>query len=147
MGFKYDSKEAIACLPAGDYEASLVSAVEGVSKSSGNPMLTVTWKVYSGSKETTLKDYISNPGTLFKLKRIAKALGKEQDFASNTFDLTQHLLSSVLLTLEVEEDDFGDKNTVKKYAPFSRAAAVAATAAKPHPSSNLPTPTADDIPF
>ena len=121
MAWSYNPKDAASAWDAGDYEASIVKVDEGTSGSSGAPMLTVTFKVYNGDKERTLKDYIVNPSTLFKLKKLAVALGEGVAFGLGKFDPGDHINANLMLTLAVEEsDEYGDQNKIKGYKPLSR---------------------------
>jgi hypothetical protein len=119
MAFNYNSKDASSALPEGKYPASLATCEEGTSKSSGCPMLTLTFKVYTDKGgERTVYDYIVNPSTLWKMKRLAKALGKDAEFKANTFQPADNIGANLTLELSMEEDDqYGDKNGVRGYEP------------------------------
>ncbi len=147
MAFKYNPADATTTWPDGDYEATLVKVDDEPSKNTGAEMLTLTFKVYNGSKEITLKDYIVAPSTVFKLKKLAVALGEGVAFGLGKFDPCDHLNANLLLTLATEEsDDYGDKNKIKAYKPLSRT--PAAVAAKPVGAMPLgDTITDKDIPF
>lgn len=152
MAFTYNSKDASGALPDGKYPASLESCEEGVSKSSGCPMLTLKFKVYTPTGgERTVSDYIVNPSTLWKMKRLAKALGKEADFKANTFQPSAHLGANLTLELDVQEDDqYGDKNNIKGYEPSALGAATPRP--KPAPVGRVAAPGGEpiqeeDIPF
>ncbi len=125
MAFKYSHKDAVRVFPKGDYEAIIVAAVDGTSKTSGNPMLTVKFRVYSTTGgEMLLDEYIVTPGTVFKLGAIAKALGKSDEFKADTFDVERYIGKSLIVELDIEEGngDYPEKNRIKKYKPLDRAA-------------------------
>ena len=113
--FQYDPREASDCLPKGAYEAEILSAEEGIS-SKGSPMLTVTWGIHHEDRVIKLKDRIVRPVTIFKLKKIAEAIGCEVDFDTGVFDVEVHLGAIVRLTLSVKNDpQYGDQNNVVAY--------------------------------
>lgn len=140
MSWNYNPKDASSALPEGQYPASLEACTEETSKQ-GNPMLKLVFKVYpSNGGERTIYDYIVNPSTIFKLKGLAKALGRGVDFDNGSFYPGDYIGSNLDLYLTVQEDDvYGDKNQIGKYHPSS-------LAAKPKPAaSNPPAPTARQV--
>lgn len=145
MAWKYNPKDAESCLPEGEYEATVNSVTEGESKTSGNPMLTVGFAVYPpAGGERKVNDYIVNPSTLFKMKKIARALGEEDDFKAGTFDLADHIGANLTLVLDVQQQDgFDDKNNVKDYKPLARRT-VASGTRKAAPAETIED---KDIPF
>lgn len=150
MAWSYNPKDAASAWDAGDYEATIVKVDEGTSGSSGAPMLTVTFKVYNGDKERTIKDYIVNPSTLFKLKKLAVAIGEGVAFGLGQFDPGDHLNANLLLTLAVEEsDEYGDQNKIKGYKPLSRQPSAKPAGSMPVAASAAPYTeiTDKDIPF
>lgn len=145
---RYNPKDASQAWPAGDYEATIKS-VEAKTSKSGNEMEVVTLTVYHPEgKEQTVWDYIVNPATVFKIKKIAKALGFSAEFEAGTFQVSDCVGANMLLTLDVEEDaEYGDKNKIKNYQP-SRVKARREVAAAVASTGKAATPlVADDIPF
>lgn len=125
--WNYNPKDAENVLPAGDYAGVLDTVTQKTSKA-GNPMLAVKWIVYHDGGTVELTDYIVNPSSLFKLKKIARAIGKESEFKAGTFDLADHLNSNVTLTLKVESQaGYDDKNVVRDFKPSATGAAVTQT--------------------
>ena len=119
MPWTYNPSEAMECLPVGDYDAELTTVIEKTSKA-GNPMLEVTWSIMHNGKVWPVRDYIVNPGTLYKLKGIARAWQMMQDFESGTFDLQEHVGAIIRVSLRVESSDvYGDKNQIQGYRPTS----------------------------
>lgn len=123
MAFRYNPKDAVQCFQPGEYEAAVESVKEKVSKA-GNDMLEVVFKVFNGASEQLVWDYISNPKTLFKLKKIARAFGREQEFDAGEFNLEQHVGQVLTVELSIESDDFGDKNRVVAYKTLERKTGV-----------------------
>jgi len=137
MGFSYDPRDAIRCLPEGDYQATVEEMQETTSKA-GNPMLVVTYKVYAtGRGEFSLKEYIVKQ-TTWKLKQLAKAVNA--NFESGEVVQDEYVGRNVVLSLGVEEDaEYGDKNIItavkaavtrtppKKFNPLPPAATVPAS--------------------
>lgn len=132
MAIKYNAKDASSAWPAGDYDAVILAVEETTSKSSGSDMYKVTLEAFNPEgRKQTIYDYIVIPAATFKLKMVASALGKSADFNAGKFDLTAYQNRRLTLTLDqVEDAQYGDKNTVKKYlAPQGGVSA-------PAPSSN-----------
>lgn len=115
MAFQYNAKDASDCWPAGEYQAVIVKVEETISKSSGEPMQVISYEIYGNDGRTqTLKDYITHK-TLFKLKKLAQALGRRAEFEASRFNAEDHVGASVVVELSVEEtEDYGDQNRIKK---------------------------------
>ena len=140
---KYNPKDASQCFPPGDYQATLDTAVEGESKSSGKEMVTLRWKVYAGNRTFYVEDYIVNPDGIWKFKQIAKALGEEKVFNAGEFVCEDYIGRNVTVTIKIEpgQGDFADKNRVKAYKP--KPLGVSASGAPPMHEAEA----AADIPF
>lgn len=109
---KYNPQDALDCLPEGEYDATIEKAEETTSKA-GKEMVVLTYRVY-GSREATVKDYITEKA-LFKLKRVAKAIGQEAAFESGVFKAADYEGRNLRLSLIVKTDDYGDKNEIRGY--------------------------------
>jgi hypothetical protein len=151
MAWSYDPKDASNALPASQYNATLSTCEEQVSKG-GNPMLKLSYTVYPPQGgERTVYDYIVNPAGIWKLKKLAGALGQGGAFMAGNFDPARHLGANLDLVLEVEDDaQYGEKNVIRGYAPSTisgqRQAAAPARAGK----TTMPADSSineDDIPF
>lgn len=118
MAFKYNSADASNAWPADDYDGEIASVEETKSKSSGADMLKLGVKVYNkAGQEKIITDYIVNPTGLFKLEQIARAFGKGAEFKANAFDVFTVREKRLTVSLGIQQsDEFGDKNTVKKYS-------------------------------
>ena len=146
MAFNYDPKEAVQCWPEGDYQATIERGEERQSKA-GNDMLVVTFKAYRGSETMLLNDYIVRPATIFKLKKIALALGRGDDFEAGKFNIDDYMGHNLTLTLGIEQQDgYDDQNKIKKYGAKSGASPRPA-AKKPAAKASAEPLTDDDIPF
>ena len=130
---KYKPEQAIACLPQGDYEATIERAEEVTSKTN-KPMLVISYKVYGPHNRTIeIKDYIVEE-MLWKLKRIATAIGQMDAFNKGEFFAADYVSHNLTLTLTVEENsDFGDQNRIKAYKQLSRTGTAARPASNPSP--------------
>lgn len=135
---KYNKSDAIGCFPAGVYDATVEAAIETTSKKTGADMLVITFKVYSpNGREQALKDYVVNPTGLWRLKKLAKALGRMEEFDSGVFREEHYVGGNLKLELEVEEDDqYGDKNRIKAWLPSTTAAAPASATTRTTVSVN-----------
>lgn len=126
MEFNPDDANADA-LPEGEYDAEIVKAEEKTS-SKGNPMLVVTLKLFASSGTGFATDYIVTPATLFKLKKLCKAIGLEAKFAKGKITPNDLIGMGVRVFAKLEEDASGtypDKNTIAKYLPPQGAVAKA----------------------
>lgn len=156
--FDYKAKDALGCWPEGEYDAVLEATEVTTSKSSGAPMQVISFRCYHpDGREQVVKDYVVNT-TLFKLKRLAMALGKEADFRAEQFQACDQLRSRLTLVLGVEESaEYGDRNKIDGYKPGMTADASAPNfnagkrTAAPGKAAPVTAPAesieADDIPF
>lgn len=121
MAITYDPKDALMVLPAGEYNAVLKIVEEKVSQA-GNNMAVLTWEVHPEDSRPTIlvTDYIVFPKFTFKLKRLAKSMGKLEDFENKTFQPEDYIGSSTRVLLEVvQSDGYDDKNGIKSYVTKS----------------------------
>jgi hypothetical protein len=137
MPVSYNQKDASNVWPVAgpdnkplEYQGVLQKVEDTTSKikpdgTGGNPMQVWTVDVYNaeGAKRT-IKDYVVIPGATFKIKQLAKALGKEAEFKANKFQADDHIGASFLVTLNIEDDDtFGEQNKLGKYLAPRKVAA------------------------
>lgn len=146
--FAYNPKDAVMTQPDGDYPAVLAGHDEKNS-AAGNPMLVVMFTVYApDGTMCELSDYIVSPppgsgkkSTVFKLKRIAQALGQEEAFEAGTFDISKFMGYNLTVTLGTQSQaGYDDKNTIRAYKPASATGPVSMAAAGGAPPD-------DDLPF
>lgn len=117
--FPYKSEDVATCPSAGKYEATIETAETDISKA-GYPMLVVTFGLLTEDGPATITEYISNPGSLGKLRRLALALGERVAFYKDEFDLNSHLGKTVLITVSVEDDQFGGSARIDAVVPVTR---------------------------
>lgn len=117
MPISYDPKDASSAWPADEYDAVILAVEETTSKKTGADMYKVTLEAFNKEgKKQTIYDYIVVPAAVFKLKMIAQALDKVAEFNAGKFDLTKYQNRRLTLDLDMVEDpQYGDKNTVRKY--------------------------------
>jgi len=100
---------------AGVYPATIKTATEKISKSSGNEMLEIIWSVDKGPD---VFDYVTfGPKTAYKVDTLLKATGhapaKGEEVELKAEDMTGW---KAFLDLRIEDDpQFGKKNKVSKY--------------------------------
>lgn len=122
--------EAPAPLPAGEYEGVCVSAVPGISKSSGNPMLPLGYKVTADQfpadfdaggvdelsftyNRLTTRDTAQDR---FRMKNICLAHGVAM---SNNIDANDFIGKRVKLVIGIEKDLEGnDRAAITKILPL-----------------------------
>lgn len=122
MAQKYDPKDAVQCLPEGEYDAELVSTEDTKSKK-GSPMEKWTWKVFPNEEAAkTVWDYVVIPNAVWKIEQLSQALGKHREFEAGAFAAENYIGETVRVLLNVQKsDEFGDKNGIAKYLPLKRA--------------------------
>jgi hypothetical protein len=131
MALDYNPKDAVSVWPAGDYDATLKTVDTKTSKTSGNPMEVWTFEVYSpDGRQQLISDYVVIPAATFKIKQLALALGRKQEFEAGTFQAEDFIGAAVIAFLTIEQQDgYDDKNRVAK---------VKAPTADPSPPASPP---------
>lgn len=163
MAIPYSHKDAKQdARPAGDYEATLAGYEEKVTKEKQKPMMVLNWKCFENDGgEFFVKDYIVIPDGVWKVKKIALALGKIKEFEADAFQPEDQTGCSLVLTLGVQaQDGFDDKNTIKAYKPLEhrkstespalvaqRKRAMASVDTEKEPVFAAPSKMDDDCPF
>lgn len=115
--FNYNPKDAKKLFDPGDYSAELTSFEEKLTKT-GKPMLVVNLQVYphDAGQAILLRDWIVAPDSIWKLKKLAGALGVSDKFENQTFDPNEFRGCSVVVSLKVKDDEkYGEQNTVTGY--------------------------------
>jgi len=128
-------------LPKGDYEAELVAVKDNISKgekTKGQATQDLTFKVYGPEgKEKMVFDQIIFPSdenpdgshSLWKLKNLAKALGKEAEFEAGTFQAEEQVGSLIKATVSIESQvGYDDRNCIGNFKS-------AGTSSAPHSSN------------
>lgn len=145
MPIQYDPKDAAACWPdvgpdgkPFEYTAQLDTVEEKQSKK-GNDMLVCGMTVWHPDGRTqSITDYIVVPAAVFKLKQMAKALGRLADFEAGLFQPEDHLGATFNVTLAIEQQEgYDDKNKIGKYYPRPTAT--------PKPAAQATRPPARDV--
>ena len=113
---EYDPKDARKTLPDGRYEAELIKCEEKTSKA-GKPMVELTWRIYPNDHPSVqLRDWVAIPSGVWKLEKMAKAWGKEDEFKNATFNPEHHLNETLFVKLKTRSDDkYGEQNTIAGY--------------------------------
>lgn len=151
---QYDPKDASPDVwPKGDYDATLDN-VENTNSKAGKPMQVWTFTVYAPDGSTQeIKDYVVIPAALFKVKQLAIALGKREEFEAATFQPEDNIGCGMTAVLAIEEQQgFDDKNRIAK---VKAKAPNGTPVARPAPAPNVgragiqrpPKPAPADVPF
>lgn len=110
-----DEIKLAMCAEPGEYDFEVIAAEDGVSKSSGNPMTTISLKVFVGQGTRTIKDYLMEK-LQFKLKHFMYAVGLAAEYEDGAFDAHALIGRTGKLMLGVQtQEGYGPKNTVKDY--------------------------------
>lgn len=139
--------DAERMLPAGEYDFTVVSAVEKMSKSN-NEMIELTLTIFSGVGERTMKDWLLDK-LAWKVKHFAYAVGVEAAYEAGGLDASTLVGRSgkVVIKQGKANGDFSARNEVKDYVvPVAGAAPTPA----PKPAPRVATggaAGADEVPF
>lgn len=102
-------------MPKGDYAFEVVHAIEGPSKSSGVPMITLTVKIDNGMALKEIKDYLVST-VPWKIQQFAEAAGLMDEFDSGSLDYVQCTGAKGMCRVDIESSEqYGDKNVIKAY--------------------------------
>ena len=143
---RYDHKDALQCWPDGEYAASLKDAEETVSRS-GNPMYKLTIEAYRDERKCLLFDYAVIPDMLWKIKKLARAIGHLSTFEANKFDPSEFIGVNFRVVLDIEDNvKYGEQNRIRDYLPKTQGAADQAKQAKANEPSMFDEKD-DDLPF
>src|SRR5688500_14139330 len=100
---QYNPKDASKCWDKGDYNAVLLTVEDGFSQKTGNPMQTWQVECYrDDGKKQVIKEHVVIPGALFKVKQLAQALGKVDDFNDGQFQPEDHIGANFTVALIIE---------------------------------------------
>lgn len=152
MAFSYDPSAASKArlIDEGEYQATIVGAEEKLSKSSGKPMVQITFDVWMPDNSTRkFWEYVTE-GAIYKLKAIADAIGATDAFASGVFDPGTYLNQNLDIKIKHRADrQSGEmRANIVEFLPSSLGKAAPAKPAKV--AAGVPadtTVTEDDIPF
>lgn len=103
----------------GDYDFDVIGAEDTVSKSSGNPMITLTLRFYGpDGSTTTVYDYLL-ASVEYKVKHFCDTTGLAAEYQAGSLSADMCLNRSGKATLIIQKDKKGqyeDKNVVKDYS-------------------------------
>lgn len=122
--FNYNPKDAKKIFEPGDYSAELGVFEEKATKTN-KPMLVVNMQVFprDSGPSIMMRDWIVNPDSIWKLKKLATALGVSDKFENQTFNPEDYQGNSVIVSLKVKDDpQYGEQNVVAGYKPFQKEA-------------------------
>lgn len=131
--FPYNHEDAATAWAEGQYSAVFLGATDSTSKSTGQPMQVWTFDVYNDAtgKKQTITDYVT-AASLFKVRMLASALNRSQEFKENRFFPEDHAGQGVMVALKIESSDqFDDKNKIARISAKLATGAQAAHAAPP----------------
>lgn len=138
MGLNYNPEDANKTWPDGEYPAVLEKVEQKTSRlkpdgGGGHPMEQWTFRVYHPEgKDQLIEDYVTIPACTWKIKQLAKALGKDADFKAGTFQAEDHIGAGLTAELITEESvGFDDKNKIKKVKAKASAGPTTAPTSQP----------------
>lgn len=117
----FNPKDATNLLPDGEYHAQVAVAEEKKSNA-GNDMIKLRVRVFGDGRTPLVDDYIVNPSTLYKLKKLCMAGGIGAKFEAgeiNAADLVDLEFTAVIKTQVDKTGQFEDKNIITGYKPVT----------------------------
>lgn len=124
----FSNVQGLEPIPAGTYEAEVVEAKEGVSRTE-NPKIDLRWKILGGSQDgrVVFDTLAFSPNALWRVKNTLLGLGFSKDF---TGDVTPEDLigRSATIMVTIETSDQIDPETGEPYPPRNRISKVKALA-------------------
>lgn len=116
MPISYRPEDAVMCWPEAEYDVVLKKVEDSTSKTSGNPMQVWTWEAHHNDGRTQLiSDYVVIPAATFKIKQLARALNKEDEFKAGKFQADNYIGCCVTAELNIEsQPNYDDKNKIGK---------------------------------
>lgn len=140
--FQFNPKDAEGGLiPDGEYDAQVIEVDEQTSKA-GNAMLKMTVRIWASGGTYQLVDYVVNPSSLWKLKRLASSVGLNDEFETGSLDSKRLVGKSFLAGVKTKKDPSGkyrDANVITKYSPCNQSTAA--------PRGPAPTDADDELAF
>lgn len=108
---RYDPRAGL--VPDGEYDATIVSAVEKSSKS-GNPMMEVAVRVYvPGGQTVEILDWLMEAMS-WKIQHLSKAIG--HDFAAGSLDPADVMDRNVRVRVATQDSpQYGNQNRIGDY--------------------------------
>jgi hypothetical protein len=109
---QYNPKAGL--IPDGEYDATIVSAEDKTSKSSGNPMIEVVVRVYvSGGQTAEITDWLME-AMIWKMQHLSKAIG--HDFEAGNLDPSDVVDQNVRVKVTTQKDEkYGEQNRIGDY--------------------------------
>jgi len=144
---KFDPKAGNSLIPDGEYDAEIATAEETLSKS-GKDMMKLSLKVWAGGGGPRIVfDYLVVPETIWRLKQIAAAIGKLEQYNAGEIHTSDLKGASVRVSVKTQPDKTGkyeDRNVIARYLA---AEAGTGPANGPPAGNENGAPIDDDIPF
>ncbi len=151
--FKVSHKDAVRVFPEGKYDASIFRVEETDAEGrplfskKGEAMQKVVFECYTNGNSFKISQYFTAQSMAYLYKRLAAALGQEDQFKRDEFNAMNYVGHNLILDIEIEEDKGdGEQNRIKAFEkkPAGSAAPTPViprqvTAPKPRPVDNVAT--------
>lgn len=143
----YNAKDAATTWPDGTYQAALLYAEETTSKND-NPMYKLTVEVYQGEKAIRIFEYAVIPSMLWKVKKLARALGQSDAFDAGKFDPAEWIGHGFSVVLATKDDPkYGEQNIIKDYLATDGTRHGKSTGTRPVAASPVVSGDDEPLPF
>lgn len=121
MNFKPKSEEECSkfkLLEKGDYEFEILSAIDKISKSSGNEMIELVVRIYAdGEPAAQIFDYLME-SVSYKLRHCAAACGLLKHYDVGVLQAEMFVGKTGVCSVVIQKDKTGqysDKNVIRDY--------------------------------
>lgn len=133
LSYKAEDAKKAGAWPDGEYDGELINVEDKLSKekpdgTGGNPMEVWTFKFYHPDGMTkTIQEYVpQNQYTALKVRALARAVGREDEFNAETFQAEGAIGAAVRAKLIVESQaGYDDKNRIGRFVAIPRPGAPA----------------------
>lgn len=110
----------LAPIPPGKYPAEIKACTPTRSKSSGNPMFNIQWRVTEGeyADRIVFQSLVFTPKAMFMVKQVMTAIGFDEDYGG-TITPDDLIGEDAVLQVTIEQGSV-DPTTGEKYEPRNR---------------------------
>jgi hypothetical protein len=133
MAISYNPEDARGSWNPGEYQAILMSVEDKMSKA-GNEMQVWTFEMYDTEGGKRLQREYVTAKAAYKIKQLANALGRLDDFKAGTFQADGNEGATLILRISIDPTN-DEYNRIDGYLPYEP---VAPTPAPVRPSVSAP---------
>lgn len=127
MSFKYNTNPVSSkkLIPTGEYDATIYGVTmkdkdgQPLVSKNGEDMQRVTFEVYTPDRNVYKDQYFTAESMAYFYKKLAVALGQEEQFKAGTFDACNFIGAPVKLSIAIEKNKKTgeDDSNIKAFLP------------------------------